>query len=155
MIPAGLRAGNHAAWHTSAMASDPRTVLEQAQTVAVVGASASPWKAAHRIPAWLQDAGFTVIPVNPRHTEILGETAYPSLADVPVPVDLVVVFRPSEQAADVVRDAVAIGAKGVWLQLGITSEEGRRIAEEAGLDYVEDRCSGVDAQNFGINKRAA
>lgn len=76
-------------------------------------------------------------------TEIWGERCYPTLADVPEPVDLVNVFRPSEQAAAVVRDAIAIGAPAVWLQLGIVSEEGRRLAEAAGIEYVEDQCTAV------------
>ena len=137
------------------MSADPRVVLESATTVAVVGCSTQPHKAAHRIPAWLQDAGYRMIPVNPHADEILGERAYPTLEQAPEDIDLVVVFRPSREAASVVAQAVDVGARAVWLQLGITSPEGRRIAEEAGIDYVEDRCSGVDAQTFGIDKRAA
>jgi uncharacterized protein len=133
--------------------SDPRDMLERATTIAVVGMSTMPWKAAHRIPADLVDAGFTVIPVHPTATEILGLTAYPRLADVPVPIDLVDVFRPPAEAADVARQAVAVGAGGVWLQLGITSPEARAVAEAAGLDYVEDRCIGVERRAAGIVKR--
>jgi predicted CoA-binding protein len=132
--------------------ADPKTVLEQADTVAVVGMSTDPGKPSNHIPAELRDHGFRVIPVHPGADEILGEQAYPSLADVPVPVDVVEVFRPSEEAPDIAREAVAIGAKALWLQRGITSPEARRIAEEAGLDYVEDHCMGVERRRFGIEK---
>lgn len=130
--------------------ADPRAVLERARTVAVVGLSTEPHKAAHRVPAQLQQRGFRVIPVHPYADEILGVRAYRRLADVPEPVDLVVVFRPPAEAAGVVRQAVEVGAPAVWLQLGIASGEARRIAEAAGIDYVEDRCSGVEAGRWDI-----
>jgi predicted CoA-binding protein len=87
--------------------------------------------------------GWRIIPVNPSADEIWGERCYPTLADVPVPIDLVNVFRPSDQATAVVRDAIAVGAGAIWLQLGIVSPEGRRLAEAAGIDYVEDQCVAV------------
>jgi predicted CoA-binding protein len=132
--------------------TEPRAVLEQYRTVAVVGASADPDKEAHQIPRLLKDAGFRVIPVNPKADEIIGERAYKTLADIPAPVEVVDVFRPAAEAADVARQAVEIGAKAVWLQLGIRSEEARRIAEDAGLDYVEDRCMGAETRRHGIRK---
>jgi predicted CoA-binding protein len=132
--------------------SEPRAVLEQYRTVAVVGASRDPAKEAHQIPRLLKDAGFRVIPVNPKADEILGEPVYRRLADVPEPVEIVEVFRPAAEAADVARQAVEIGARAVWLQLGIRSDEARRIAEEAGLDYVEDRCMGAETRRHGIRK---
>lgn len=135
--------------------SDARTVLEAARRIAVVGCSADPAKAAHRIPAWLQVVGYQVVPVNPHAERILGEQAYPSLADVRDPVDLVVVFRPADEAPGIVRSAIAARAGGVWLQLGIRSEEARQLAEEAGLAFVQDRCSGVDAETWAIDKTAA
>lgn len=134
------------------MASDPRAVLERARTVAVVGCSSQPYKAAHRIPAGLADLGFTVLPVNPHAETILGRPAYRRLAELPEAPDLVVVFRPSPEAAGVTREAIASGARGVWLQLGIVSAEARALAEAAGIDYVQDRCSGVDAESWGILK---
>ncbi len=137
------------------MASDPRAVLERAVTVAVVGCSTHPYKPSHHVPAWLQDMGYRIVPVNPHAEEILGERVYRRLADLPEEPDLVVVFRPSAEAADVTRQAIARGARGVWLQLGITSGEARALAEEAGIDYVEDRCSGVDAETWGIVKEAS
>jgi len=133
--------------------TDPRLgeLLNEATTIAVVGASRHEKKAAHRIPRRLLKAGFTVIPVNPHADEILGQKAY-SLADIPVPVDIVDVFRPSEEAAGVAEQAAAIGAKALWLQMEITSEEARDIATKAGMDFVEDTCIGVTTAEFEIQK---
>jgi len=125
------------------MAEHAEEVLTAANTIAVVGLSRDPRKAAHAVPASLQAAGFRIIPVHPSATELLGEKAYRTLADIPEPVDLVDVFRPSPEAAAIAEQAVAIGAKALWLQQGIRSVEARAIAEEAGLDYVEDRCTAV------------
>jgi len=130
-----------------------KTILEQSMTIAVVGASRFPDKEAHTVPAEMQAAGFRVIPVNPHADELFGEPVYRRLEDIPEPVDLVDVFRPSEETPDVVRSAVRIGAKAVWLQLGIVSDESRRIAEEAGVDYVEDHCLAVERHRYGITKR--
>ena len=94
--------------------------------------------------SYLESVGKEIIPVNPTHKTVMGLTCYPSLAAVPGPIDVVDVFRRPEFCADVVRDAVAVGAKGVWLQSGITSDEARAIAREAGIDYVEDRCLKVE-----------
>jgi uncharacterized protein len=132
--------------------TDPRAVLESAATIAVVGASATPGKAAYAIPRTLLAAGFRMIPVHRTAVEIHGQKAYPTLADVSEPVDLVDLFRPAGEAPEFARQAVAIGAKGLWLQLGIVSPEARRIAEAAGLDYVEDLCIGVEAVALGIRK---
>jgi predicted CoA-binding protein len=125
-------------------------VLREFRTIAVVGLSRDPSKAAHAIPARLQRSGFRVIPVNPFITEVLGEKSYAALRDVPFSVEVVLVFRPAAQAADVARDAVAIGAKALWLQQGIVSTEARQIATEAGLLYVEDRCMGVERAVYGV-----
>jgi uncharacterized protein len=132
--------------------SDPKAVLERTSTIAVVGISRHPHKDAARIPAQMQMAGYRIIPVNPLAETLLGEKVYRTLADIPKPVDLVNVFRPPEQTPDVVRQAIAIGAKGVWLQLGISSPEARRLAEEAGLDYVENRCIAVEMARYGVIK---
>jgi predicted CoA-binding protein len=134
------------------VAAEPRFILETAQTIAVVGMSADESKSAFAIPAGLQSAGFRIIPVNPRGGEILGEKVYATLADVPEPIDVVEVFRPSEEAPDIARQAVAVGAKALWLQKGLTSDEARRIAEDAGLDYVENLCMGVERARYGITK---
>ena len=119
-----------------------REIYADTKTIAVVGASASEEKAAHTVPRYLQRQGFRVVPVNPRGGEILGEKVYERLTDVPEPVEVVDVFRPSEETPDVAREAVAIGAKVLWLQEGISSEEAERIASEGGLQVVMDRCMG-------------
>jgi predicted CoA-binding protein len=122
----------------------PEEILRRSATIAVVGASRSADKAAHTVPLQLRRHGWRIIPVNPHATEIWGETCYPTLADIPEPVDLVDVFRPAEDAPEVARQAVAIGAGALWLQQGIVSGPAREIAEAAGLDYVEDRCVAVE-----------
>lgn len=134
--------------------ADPRTILEAATTIAVVGMSANENKSAFAIPAGLQSAGYRVIPVNPSADEILGEKAYPSLEEVAEPVDVVEVFRPAAEAPAIARSAVAIGAKALWLQKGIVSAEARDIAEQAGLAYVENLCMGVERARYGITKTA-
>src|SRR5690349_7899118 len=131
---------------------DPRQILEDAKTIAVVGASRDPYKTAHSVPAQMRRHGWRIIPVNPYADEIFGERAYRTLADIPEPVDLVNVFRPSADATDVVRQAIAVGAPAVWLQLDIVSPEGRRMAEAAGIDYVEDRCIAVERALFGLSR---
>ncbi|HEX4655759.1 MAG TPA: CoA-binding protein [Mycobacteriales bacterium] len=123
-------------------------------TFAVVGLSIDPTKAAHSVPAAMQAYGWRIIPVNPHADRLLGEPVYRRLADIPEPVDVVNVFRPSAEAAEVTRQAVEIGAKAVWLQLGIVSAEARRIATEAGLLYVEDRCTAVERARHAIRRAA-
>ena len=127
-------------------------ILKKSTTIAVVGASSNEKKAANRIPRWLLNAGFTVIPVNPSAEQILGQKVYKTLADIPVPVDIVDVFRPSEEAEGVAEQAAAIGAKTLWLQLGITSDKARTLAEGAGMNFVEDNCHGVTVNELGITK---
>ncbi|HEX5949203.1 MAG TPA: CoA-binding protein [Actinomycetota bacterium] len=119
-----------------------RRIYEETTTIAVVGASGDQTKAAHTIPRYLQREGFRIIPVNPRGGEILGEKVYERLEDIPEPIDVVDVFRPSEETPAVARDAVKVGAKALWLQEGISSEEAERIASEGGLKVVMDRCMG-------------
>jgi len=121
----------------------PRQILEDSVTIAVVGASRHEEKAAFAVPLQLMLHGWRVIPVNPYATTIWGERCYPRLDEVLESIDLVNVFRPSDQAADVVAQAVEIGARAVWLQQGIVSAKGRQLAEAAGIDYVEDRCIAV------------
>jgi uncharacterized protein len=130
--------------------TEPKAVLERSKVIAVVGISRYLHKEAGRVPAQMQMAGYRVIPVNPYADVLLGEKVYRRLEDIPEPIDLVNVFRPSREAPEVARQAVAVGAKGVWLQLGISSEEARHIAEEAGLDYVENRCIAVEMVRHGL-----
>jgi predicted CoA-binding protein len=134
------------------MSHTPAEILEYSDTVATVGASDDPEKAGHTIPAKLIKRGFRVIPINPTRREVLGVTAYPDLASVPESIDTVQVFRPPEEAPEIARQAVAVGAKALWLQEGITSDEARQIAEAAGLDYIEDQCMAVTAALLGITK---
>jgi predicted CoA-binding protein len=118
-------------------------ILNTTRTIAVVGASIHPEKAGHSIPSYLQTKGYKIVPVNPTHEEVLGEKSYPSLLELDGPVDMVDVFRPSEDAARIAREAVQIGVKVIWFQPGTESDEGVAIAEQAGLTVVTDACTGV------------
>ncbi len=123
---------------------DLREILD-AERIAVVGCSTTPGKAAHDVPAYLQEQGYEVVPVNPFADEILGETAYDSVGDVSGDIDVVDVFRPVEEVPDIIDDIVERGGVGtVWLQLGITHDEAAARAEEAGLRVVQDRCMKVE-----------
>jgi predicted CoA-binding protein len=137
------------------MRKEPREILEYARTVAVVGASRDANKAGGSVPLALKAHGFKLFPINPTAKTLFGEPVYRSLAELPEKVDVVQVFRPAQEAPEIARQAVAIGARALWLQLGIKSEEARQIAEAAGLDYVEDRCMGVERALHQIDKRAA
>jgi predicted CoA-binding protein len=130
----------------------PRQILEESVTIAVVGASRDPAKPAHDVPVQMLRHGWRVIPVNPYADDLWEQRTYPLLAEIPEPVDLVNVFRPSADAAEVVRQAVEIGARAVWLQQGIVSREARRIAEEARIDYVEDQCIAVVRTAAGLTR---
>jgi predicted CoA-binding protein len=129
-------------------------ILTRYDTITVVGASRSPAKAAHYVPAHMQEHGWRIIPVNPHADVILGEPVFRTLRDVPEQVGLVDVFRPPARTPDVARQAVAAGATGLWLQLGIASAEARAIAEEAGLLYVEDRCLIIEQRRLGLDAPA-
>ncbi|HKS98476.1 MAG TPA: CoA-binding protein [Rugosimonospora sp.] len=129
-------------------------ILRESTTIAVVGASRDPGKEAYAVPLQILRHGWQVIPVNPYADEIWGQTCYRTLADIPVPVDLVNVFRPSEDTPEVARQAVAIGAKALWLQQGIASTESRKIAEDGGLDYVEDLCIAVERAVRAISRKS-
>ena len=118
-------------------------LLTDATTIAIVGASSNPEKASHGIMQKLQRAGYRVIPVNPRETEILGEQSYPSLVDVPERIDIVDVFRRAEDAPGIADEAVTIGAKALWLQSGIASEDAAARATTGGLMVVMDACIGA------------
>ena len=127
-----------------------KEILEYAKTVAVVGASRDPGKPSGHIPYILQHRGFRIIPVNPTADEILGERTYASLLDIKEPIDVVDVFRPAAEAPAIARQAVAIGARALWLQAGIKSDEARSIAEAGGLDYVEDLCMGRESVRLHV-----
>ncbi|MEA2170092.1 MAG: uncharacterized protein QOF76_3392, partial [Solirubrobacteraceae bacterium] len=119
-----------------------------AGTIAIVGLSANALRASNFVGFYLKRHGYRVIPVNPRETEILGETSYPSLADVPEAVDVVDVFRAPAALPQIAREAVAIGAGALWCQFGVINEEGARIAEEGGLDVVMDRCLKIEHARY-------
>ncbi|MEM3085552.1 MAG: CoA-binding protein [Halobacteria archaeon] len=121
-----------------------KDILSTSKTIAVVGCSTDPTKAAHDIPRYMKEQGYRIIPVHPKAPEILGERAYPSLEAIPEKVDVVNVFRPSEEAPAIVAQAAKIGARAVWMQSGIESEEARSIGRRAGLEVVMDRCIGTE-----------
>jgi uncharacterized protein len=125
-----------------------RALLQRTRTIAVVGMSKNPDKDAHTVPRFLMERGYTVIPVNPTATEILGQRCYPTLRQVPGPIDLVNVFRPSEDVPPVVQDAIAVEAKAVWTQLGIRDDPSAAQARGAGLVVVQDRCLRVEWQRL-------
>jgi len=112
--------------------------------IAIVGLSDDPSRPSYGVASYLLSVGKEIIPINPNHARVMGLTCYPSLEAVPGPIDVVDVFRRPEHCADVVRTAVKVGAKGVWLQSGIVSAEAERVAREAGIDFVQDRCIKVD-----------
>ena len=118
-----------------------------AQRIAVVGLSDDPSRASYEVAAYLKSAGKQIIPVNPNHATVMGLKCYPTLAAAAAgagPIDVVDVFRRPEYCADITRDAIAAGAKGVWLQSGIRNAEAARLAKAAGIDFVQDRCLKVD-----------
>lgn len=127
-------------------------ILADAEVIAVVGASREPWKPSHFVPLEILRFGWKIIPVNPYADEVFGLKTVPTLADIGEPVDLVDIFRPAADAVEIVRQAVAIKAPAVWLQSGIISAEARRIAIEAGMDYVENRCLAVERAATNLTK---
>ena len=118
-------------------------ILRTAKTIATVGLSGDPEKPSHKIPAYLQGQGYRVIPVNPGQESVLGEQAYASVSDVPEPIEVVQIFRPSDEVGPIVDEAIAAGAKAVWMQLGIVDEAAAARARAAGLDVVMDQCMKV------------
>jgi predicted CoA-binding protein len=129
--------------HQNPSDQELKKILTDATTIAIVGASSNPAKASHRIMQTLQNAGYRVIPVNPGETEILGERSYPSLVDVPERIDIVDVFRRVEDTPGIADEAATIGAKVLWLQSGISSEEAAERAAKEGLLAVMNRCIGA------------
>jgi len=121
-----------------------RRILAQSRTIAVVGLSANWYRPSHFAAKYMQEKGYTVIPVNPAYTEVLRQRCYPDLAAIGRPVDMVDCFRKPADIVPIARDAVAIGAKVLWMQLGIHNEEATRIALDGGLDVVIDRCVKIE-----------
>ena len=121
-----------------------RKILKDSKTIAVVGLSPKPHRPSHQVASYLMEAGYTIIPVNPGQDAILGQTCYPSLRDIPSPVDMVDIFRRLEAILPIVEDAIDIGAKFIWMQEGIINMEAAVKAEAAGLTVVMDRCTKID-----------
>jgi uncharacterized protein len=117
-----------------------RRILNECRTIAVVGLSSDPWRPSNSVSAYKRRRGYTVIPVNPNETEVFGEKAYPDLAAVPGTIELVDVFRRSDEAGKAVDEAIAVGAKAVWLQEGVIDKAAAQRALAAGLLVVMDRC---------------
>jgi predicted CoA-binding protein len=130
-------------------------LLTTNHTIAMVGLSADPMRPSHFAAIYMQSAGYDIIPVNPRYAgeTILGQTVYASLAEIPRPVDIVDVFRRAEEVPALAQSAIAIGAKVLWMQLGVVNEEAARLAREAGLEVVMDRCVKIEHARFfgGLN----
>ncbi len=124
--------------------NDLHDLLARAKVIAVVGHSDKPHRTSYRIAQYLRQAGYKVYPVNPTVKEIDGLPCYPSLGAVPESIDIVDVFRRSEYLPDIVEESIAVGAKAIWMQLGVINEEAAQRAEKAGLDVVMDRCIMVD-----------
>ena len=130
---------------------DPQTiqrVLHSANAIAIVGLSSNELRASHFVGFYLKRHGYRVIPVNPRETEVLGAASYPSLLDVPEPVDIVNVFRAPDALPAIAQDAVAIHAGALWCQFGVINDEGARIAEEGGVTVIMDRCLKIEHARY-------
>jgi predicted CoA-binding protein len=141
MTPSGIHAPGD---------EDLRSILEAAKTIAVVGLSSNPDRYSFEVASYLEAKDYRVIPVNPHETGVLGETAYPSLEDVPEGIDVVNVFRRPEETPEIARQAVAAGAKVLWLQSGIVNDEARRIAEDGGLQVVMGVCIMTTHRRLGV-----
>lgn len=125
-----------------------RKILNDSKTIAVVGLSPKPQRPSHRVARYLMEAGYTIIPVNPGQDTILDLPCYPDLRAIPIPVDLVDIFRRPEAVLPIVEDAIAIGAKFIWMQEGIVNKEAAAKAEAAGLIVIMDRCTKIDHMNL-------
>ncbi len=121
-----------------------KKILQEARTIAVVGASEKPWRDSYSIMQYLKRKGYVVYPVNPKYREIDGDQCYPNLASIPAAIDIVDVFRRPSEVPGVVQEAVAVGAKTLWLQLGVVHEQAAAEAERAGLHVIMDRCIAIE-----------
>lgn len=119
-------------------------ILQESRVIAVIGLSSNPLRDSFQVSRYLLEQGYRIIPVNPAETEVLGQRAYPSLLDVPEPIDVVDVFRRAEAVPEIAEQAVKIGARVFWLQLGIFSFEGARVAEDGGLTVIMNRCLEIE-----------
>ena len=127
-----------------------KQLLQETKTIAVVGLSNKPDRPSYGVTKYMQAHGYKIIPVNPSCSEILGEPCYPDLSSIPVPVDMVNVFRKSEDCLDVAREAVKIGAKSLWLQMGVINQEALDYASSHGLTGIMDKCLMVEHRKLGL-----
>jgi predicted CoA-binding protein len=137
-----------------------RRILKENHTIAIVGLSADWYRPSYFAAKYMQEHGFRIIPVNPKYTEILGEKCYPDLKSIPEKIDMVDVFRKSADCTPIAKEAVAIGAKVLWLQIGVENDEAKAIAESSGLEFVQNRCVKIEYARlfgglswFGVNTR--
>lgn len=130
-------------------------LLRRAGTIAVVGCSTNPEKPSHNVPKYLQQQGYRIIPVNPtaKGQSLLGETVYGTLKEIPVPIDVVDIFRPPKDVPPIVDEAMAVGAKAIWMQEGIVNNDAARRAKDAGLQVVMDKCMMKVHRSMGDGQR--
>ena len=129
-----------------------KQILEESRTIAVVGCSNAPWRDSYRIASFLRSAGYRIYPVNPTIDSALGMQAYPDVRNIPEQVDIVNVFRNPRHVPEVVEDAIAAGARTIWLQLGVVNPAAERRALDAGLEVISDRCIAVDFRRLGVRR---
>jgi predicted CoA-binding protein len=125
-----------------------KRILEENKTIAVVGCSRDPKKAAHTVPKYMKEQGYKIIPVNPFANQILEEKVHKSLSEINKPVDIVNIFRPSDQCLEVVKEAVNLNPKVIWMQLGIKNNEAAQLAEKHGIETIMDKCILVEHRNL-------
>ena len=137
--------------------SEIKDILSKYKTIAMIGVSKDPTKTSTIVMKYMQKYGYKVIPVNPsaKGEKILGEDVYEKITDIKEPVDIVDVFRPSKEAFSIAEDALKIGAKVLWLQLGIRDENAKKLMEKNNIDYVENKCTKMEYQKFFLGKRQA
>ena len=137
--------------------SEIKDILSKYKTIAMIGVSKDPTKTSTIVMKYMQKYGYKVIPVNPsaKGEKILGENVYEKITDIKEPIDIVDVFRPSKEAFPIAEDTVKIGAKVLWLQLGIRDENAKKLMEKNNIDYVENKCTKMEYQKFFLGKRQA
>ena len=137
--------------------SEIKDILSKYKTIAMIGVSKDPTKTSTIVMKYMQKYGYKVIPVNPsaKGEKILGENVYEKITDIKEPIDIVDVFRPSKEAFPIAEDAVKIGAKVLWLQLGIRDENAKKLMKKNNIDYVENKCTKMEYQKFFLGKRQA
>jgi len=137
--------------------SNIKEILSKYKSIAMIGVSNDPTKASTIVMKYMQKYGYKVYPVNPsaKGEKILGEEVFAKITDIKTPVDIVDVFRPSKEALDIAKDTVNIGAKVLWLQLGIKSQDAKKIAEDNKIEYIEDRCTKMEYQKYFLKVRQA